>query len=175
MSYKEAVHESMLMLSEDEKVRFIGYSVRYGSMGYNCFKGIPEGQLIETPVAENLMTGLAIGMAIEGYKPILYFERFDFVLNALDGIVNHLDKINRISDKQYNPIVLIRIVIGGGLKKPLYTGPTHTQDFTEALRTMVTFPVVRLRTAVDVIYHYKEASQWKTCMALVEERDLYEA
>ena len=60
-------------------------------------KDVPDDQKIETPVAENLMVGLAIGMSFEGFKPVVYFERHDFMLVAADAISNHIDKIERIS------------------------------------------------------------------------------
>jgi hypothetical protein len=67
---------------------FIGYNVARGdAMG--TLKGIEENQKLETPVAENLMSGLAIGMSFEGFRPVLYFERHDFILVAMDAIVNH--------------------------------------------------------------------------------------
>ena len=65
------------------------------------------------------------------------------MLNALDAIVNHLDKIGTMSQGQFRPAVILRVVVGNQ-HKPLYTGATHTQDFTEAVRRMVNFPVVTL-------------------------------
>jgi hypothetical protein len=74
---------------------FIGYNVARGdAMG--TLKTVPKDQKLETPVAENLMSGLAIGMSFEGYTPVLYFERHDFMLVAADAIGNHIDKIERI-------------------------------------------------------------------------------
>lgn len=139
MTYKEELTAAMDDLSADPLVRFIGYGVSKGrAMG--TLKNVPESQLVETPVAENLMAGLATGMSLSGLRPVVFFERFDFVLNAADAIVNHLDKIERMSEGQFHPAVILRVVVGNS-KKPLYTGETHTQDFTEAFRKM-------LRTAV---------------------------
>ena len=42
MKYQEAIAESMRMLSEDERTRFLGYNVRFGSQAYGTLKGIPE-------------------------------------------------------------------------------------------------------------------------------------
>jgi pyruvate dehydrogenase E1 component beta subunit len=173
MKYKDALRQSMTFLSEDLNCRFLGYNVKYGSKANGTLVNINNNQLIETPVAENLMVGMAIGMSIEGLKPVVYFERFDFILNALDSIVNHLDKIEKLSNNEYNPKVIIRVNIGG-TKKPLFTGLTHTQDFTEVLSKMVSFPVIKLVTVNDIIKYYVLASKWETSMMLIEERDRYE-
>ena len=95
MKYKEAIKKSMEMLAKDKNAVFIGYNVNYGSRMYGTLVDIPKSKCLETPVAENLMAGLSMGMAIEGYKPVLIFERHDFMLNSLDAIVNHLDKIEK--------------------------------------------------------------------------------
>jgi pyruvate/2-oxoglutarate/acetoin dehydrogenase E1 component len=173
MKYKDALKQSMTLLSEDSNCRFLGYNVKYGSKINGTLKDIDENKLIETPVAENLMAGMAIGMSIEGLKPVVCFERFDFILNALDSIVNHLDKMNVISKGEYDPKVIIRVVIGS-IKKPLFTGITHTQDLTESISKMVNFPVIKLSSVDEVIKYYYEASKWKSSMMLIEERDRYE-
>jgi pyruvate/2-oxoglutarate/acetoin dehydrogenase E1 component len=109
------------------------------------------------PVAENLMAGFGVGLSLKGYRPIVFIERMDFLLNALDAIVNHLDKIQRMSSGEFAPSMIIRCIVGN-MNKPLFTGITHTQDFSEALRSMVTFPVVQLKKAEEIIPAYRQAA-----------------
>ena len=52
------------------------------------------------------MVGLAIGMSFEGFKPVVYFERHDFMLVAADAIGNHVDKIERISHGEFKVPVI---------------------------------------------------------------------
>lgn len=172
MLYKDALKISMNNFAKQEKSLFIGYNTRY-TRANNTLIDIPKSQLIETPVTENLMVGMGIGLSLRGYKPLIYFERFDFILNALDAIINHLDKIEILSNKQYSPKLIIRVVIGRK-KSPLYSCPTHIQDFTEAVTDMVTFPVIKLKTSSDVLHYYSLAQKWKTSMILVEKRDYYD-
>ena len=87
MTYKETIKREMENLAKDDRVVFIGYNVGCGSKGGGTFENIPEPQLIEMPLAESLMMGCAVGMALESYKPVVYFERMDFITNALDVIV----------------------------------------------------------------------------------------
>ena len=135
-------------------------------------KNVSESQLIEMPVAENLMASFAIGLSLKGLKPVVFFERFDFVLNAMDAIVNHLDKIDTISHGEFKPTVILRIVVGNR-RKPLFTGKTHTQDFSVALRALVSFPVICLQDASQIGIQYKAAHALlpKHSTALIEYKD----
>ena len=160
-------------LGADPLVRFVGYGVKFGKAG-GTLKNVPESQLVEMPVAENLMCGAAIGMALKGLKPVVFIERFDFILNALDAIVNHLDKLGDISNGEFKPACLFRVVTGNR-NKPLFTGETHTQDFSKAIALMVGFPVHRLNGPELIFDLYKRAHaimpQGRSTM-LVEYKDL---
>lgn len=172
MTYKDALTRSMELLAQDPARRFLGYNVKYGGKANGTLATVPEDRLIETPVAENLVAGLACGMSLEGFKPVVWFERFDFVLNALDAIVNHLDKIKEMSRGEFDPRVIFRCNVGGS-KRPLYTGATHVQDFSSELRCMVSFPVERVRTPDEVIDAYQRAAEADTSYLITEYRDSY--
>lgn len=148
MTYKEKMSAAMLWLSLDHRTRFIGYGLRTGRAG-GTLKGVPESQIIETPVAENLMTGIAIGQSLAGNLPVLYFERMDFMLNAADAIVNHLCAAQHISHGKFLPAVIIRAVVGNKMK-PLFTGRTHTQDFSEAFASIGGLRVVQLEATSEI-------------------------
>mgnify|MGYP001589849578 FL=1 len=171
MKYQEAVKKSMEMLAREENTIFLGYNVCFGSQGYGTFNSIPRNKKIETPVAENLMIGLAIGMSLEGYRPVLFFERHDFMLNASDGIVNHLDKIESMSKGQYKTPVIIRAVVGA--EKPLNPGPQHIQDFTKAFKEMVNFPIYEPKTSSEVLESYQIAKNSEKPVMIIEKRNLY--
>lgn len=173
LTYKEALLQSNTQLATDLKTRFIGYGLQKGR-ALGTLKEVNIAQIIETPVAENLMLGLAIGLSLKGLRPVVFIERMDFILNALDAIVNHLDKANMISHGEFSPAVIIRAVVGNR-HKPLYTGITHTQDFTEGLRQMVSFPVFQLKTSDDVLRAYQSAEDNQSkgiSTLLVEYKDL---
>lgn len=175
-AYKDELARAMAMLAEDPASRFIGYGVKQGrAMG--TLKGVAEEKLVETPVAENLMVGLATGMALMGLKPLVFIERCDFLLNAADALVNHLDKMVMISRGAFSPCAIIRVVVGnrrGGLQ----TGATHVQDFSAAFASMLqTIPVVCLTEAEQIVPAYAEALDKLTACGnhstmLVEYKDL---
>ena len=170
MKYKDAVKESMEVLAA-AKVIFIGYNVRHGS-AYGTLNDIPMEQRLETPVAENLMAGLAMGMSLEGYRPVLFFERQDFLYNALDALVNQADKIEAISDGQFSFPLIIRAVIGG--TTPFYAGITHTSDLTKLCCRMFTFPVVKPMTSGAVLGAYRAAMDYPGPVFISESKELHE-
>lgn len=175
MTYKEALTAAMNELAADPLVRFIGYGVRYGARAMGTLKGVRDDQLIETPTAENLMVGVAIGISLRGFKPVVFVERMDFILNAADAIVNHLDKITKLSDGEFRPAAILRVVVGNR-DKPLYTGPTHCQNFSHAMRQLVSFPVRELCHAKEIAGAYRGAKQMLDDLGqstmLVEMKDL---
>lgn len=173
MTYKEQITHAMTLLSEDPRTRFIGYGLKHGRAG-GTLRDVPESQIIETPVAENLMTGIAIGASLCGLLPVLYFERMDFMLNAADAIANHLDAASEISCGQFRPAVIIRAVVGNK-SKPLFTGKTHTRDFSIAFAGMCSFPVWQLGRTANVLENYAEAKRAQLngeSTMLVEYKDL---
>jgi len=168
-SYKEAMTIAMTELGEQGAI-FIGYNVLKGdAMG--TLKNVAIEQKLETPVAENLMSGLAMGMSFEGFLPVLYFERHDFILNALDAIINHIDKIERISHGEYKVPVIIRAVTADA--GPFYSGITHSQDFTKLLESGVSFPVVDPEQGKDVLRAFRDAIESKRPVIVIERKSRY--
>ncbi len=133
----------MEMLSKKKKTVFLGQSVMYsGNAIYNTLVKVPKKKKIEMPVFEDVQMGLSLGMALNGYVPISCFPRFDFLILACNQLLNHLDKIQKMSKNQFLPKVIIRTSIGS--KKPLDGGPQHTQDYTTIFKKVL--------TEVEVIY-----------------------
>jgi len=173
MTYKESLTAAMTALGRDPRACFLGYGVSNGKAG-GTLAGVAPAQLIETPVAENLMAGLAIGLSLTGKLPLVYFERFDFVLNAADAIVNHLDKMATMSRGEFAPAVILRCVVGN-TRKPLFTGETHVQNFTDAFACMLKMPVMTLHHAAHVESIYGQAREAQLCggsTMIVEYKDL---
>jgi len=169
ISYKDAVIQSMNNLGEEGAI-FIGYTVGKGdAMG--TLKNVSYDQKLETPVAENLMCGLAIGMSFEGFLPVLFFERHDFLLVAMDAIGNHINMIERLSHGEYKVPVIIRAVTADA--GPFYAGPTHSRDLTETLRELVTFPIIDPVTGPDVLRAFKGAKESGRPALIIERKSRY--
>tara|TARA_Y100000034_G_scaffold45936_1_gene56485 strand:+ start:15309 stop:16526 length:1218 start_codon:yes stop_codon:yes gene_type:complete len=171
LTYGGAIKQSMEKLSENKRTIFIGYNIKYGTKAYNTLSNIPKNQLLETPLAENLMSGLAIGLALKNYHPVLFFERHDFMLIALDSLVNHLDKLEGMSEGQFKAPVLIRAVAGE--ETPLYPGPQHIQDFTKAYEDLFSLPIYKPQTARQVLETYQTLGTFKNPAIIIEKKELY--
>jgi len=172
MKYQEAVKQSMEMLAKEPRVIFVGYGLAYKGHAYNTLTEVSREKILETPLAENLMTSLGIGLSLEGYLPVIYFERHDFTLIAMDAIINHLDKINKMSQGDFNTPVIIRVVIGHN--KPIDPGLQHMQDFTAAFKCMAKFPIFEPMNSKEVIETYKSLLETKGPAMVVERKSLYD-
>jgi len=169
ITYREAMNLAMKELGEEGAI-FIGYNVAKGdAMG--TLKEVSAEQKLETPVAENLMSGLAIGMSFEEFLPVLYFERHDFMMVAMDAIVNHIDKIERISHGEFKVPVIIRAVTADG--GPFYSGITHSQDFTEVFKAAVTFPIYDPKSGKEILEAFRNARDSKRPAMIVERKSRY--
>jgi len=157
MKYVEHLVKSMEFLAEDPRTIFIGQSVAYsGNSIYNTLKTIPNDRKIETPVFEETQMGLSIGLAMEGYVPVTCYPRFDFLLLAVNQLVNHLDKMEEMTRGTFKPRVIVRTSIGA--KVPLNGGVQHTKDHTEAFRHLLeNVEVVLLENKEDIFPAYKKA------------------
>ncbi len=154
MSYKEEMIKAMELLAEDPRVIFLGQNISYaGSPAYETMETIPESRKIEMPVAEELQLGMSIGLALEGFIPVSVYPRMDFLMRAMDQLVNHLDKIEEMSTGRFKPKVIIRTIIGA--TSPLHPGAQHCQDHTVTLRYMLSnIDVVKLECPEEIVDTY---------------------
>ena len=157
MKYFDEIKSSMEWLARDPRTVFIGQAVEVpGTAMSNTVKDIPIARRIELPVAEELQMGMSIGLAIQGQVPVSIYPRWNFLLLALNQLVNHLDKIGVMSNSGYQPRVIIRTSIGS--QRPLHPQFQHIGDFTNALRLMcTTVEVVRLDEPRQIFPAYKQA------------------
>ena len=119
----------MKYLAKDKRTLFLGQSVKYsGNAIFNTLKEVDDKK-IELPVFEDVQMGISTGLALQGYIPITCYPRFDFLILAMNQLVNHLDKIRHMSFDEFKPRVIIRTSIGS--KKPLDGGVQHTQNYTK--------------------------------------------
>ena len=173
MNYRDEVVKAMDLLAREEKTIFLGQSIAYpGHVMYGTLENVPMSKRIELPVFEEVQMGMSIGLSLEGYIPISIFPRIDFLIIATNQLVNHLDKIEEMSHGQFKPKVIVRTMVGS--IKPLYPGPQHCQDHTEALRCLLTnVDVVKLTESKDVVPAYRRALKSEKSSVLIEMADLY--
>lgn len=173
MSYFDELTTAMTLLSEHPDTLFCGQSMVYpGNAIYRTLVNVPDEKKIELPVAEEMQMGMSIGLALEGYIPISIFPRFDFLLLAVNQLVNHLDKIGEMSHGEYSPKVIIRTAIGS--VDPLYPGPQHCQDYTLAFQHLLKhIEVIKLESAKQIVPAYNHALLNSQSTLLIEKGELY--
>lgn len=141
----------MALLAAHPQTIFIGQSVAYpGNAIYTLLKDLPADRKIELPVFEETQMGISIGLALEGLVPVSVFPRFNFLILALNQLVNHLDKIPHISHGKLRPKVIIKTMVGSA--RPLDPGIQHRSNFTEAFRKLGTDIVIEDLTEPELVF-----------------------
>lgn len=119
LTYAEALLEAQSqLLSNDERVFVMGEGVDDAGGVFGTTRGLQEEfsarRVFDTPLAENGLTGIAIGAALAGLRPILVHMRVDFVPLTLDQILNHASKWHYMFGGAVHVPVVIRSIIGRG-------------------------------------------------------------
>jgi pyruvate dehydrogenase E1 component beta subunit len=115
-------------MNDDADVFLMGLGVNDPGGVFGTTIGLKEkfgsNRVFETPTAENGMTGIAVGAAIAGSRPISVHQRFDFFLLAMDQLVNSAAKWHFMFGGQFKVPLVIRLVVGRGWGQ----GATHSQN-----------------------------------------------
>lgn len=131
ITYCEAINEALHQEMEaDESLILIGQGVTspwyVGGTCRGLLDRFGSNRVIDTPISENSITGSAIGAALAGLKPILVFPRMDFMMYAMDPIINHAAKWHYMfGGRAHVPLVIWTIMNAGGCQ-----GAQHSQEFT---------------------------------------------
>jgi pyruvate dehydrogenase E1 component beta subunit len=119
LGYAQAIREAHAqLLASDPRVFLIGqglWSPWYaGTSLLDIDKQFGRGRVLDSPVSENATTGAAVGAALAGMRPIVFHPRMDFMLLAVDPIVNQAANWSYMFAGQINVPVVIRAVINRG-------------------------------------------------------------
>ncbi len=117
MSYRDAIREAMAdSLEDDATTVLLGEDVADAGGVFKTSVGLVErfgrDRVFDTPICENGFVGVALGLAVTGYRPIVEIMFSDFLPSAGDAIVNELPKFRFMSGGQCNVPVTVR-AIGG--------------------------------------------------------------
>ena len=155
--YFDELSRAMTYLGEQPDTFFLGQAVAYkGTAMTNTLTGVPRDKLLEMPVDEEMQMGITNGIAVNGTVPISIYPRWNFLLCAVNQLINHLDRLKEYSHGEYAPKAIIRVGIGS--ERPLHPQAQHVGDFTEGFRKMLTnIEVIRLEEPEDVFPAYHKA------------------
>lgn len=173
MKYFDELKKSMEYLARDRKVIFMGQAVKVpGTAMSNTLKNINQKKLIELPVAEEMQMGMTLGYMLNGMTPVSIFPRWNFLLCAINQLINHLDKVKVMTGSYYKSRAIIRTSIGS--ERPLHPQFQHVGDFTNQIKKMCTeIDVVRLDEPNQIFKSYKKALNSRNSTILVEYGDYY--
>ena len=130
IQFREAIQQAMSEeMRLDDSIYLMGEEVAEYNGAYKASKGMldefgPE-RVIDTPIAELGFSGIAIGSAMNGNRPIVEYMTFNFALVGIDQIINNAAKLRQMSGGQFN----IPIVFRGPTASAGQLGATHSQAF----------------------------------------------
>ncbi|MDX1804458.1 MAG: alpha-ketoacid dehydrogenase subunit beta [Alcanivorax sp.] len=129
----EAINHALgQAMEEDDRVVLLGEDIATNGGVFRATEGLKERfglrRVMDTPLAENLIAGLAVGMASQGLKPVAEIQFMGFIYAALEQLISHAARLrNRTRGRLSCPLV-IRAPFGGGIH-----APEHHSESTEAL------------------------------------------
>lgn len=171
LSYMAAIREAIDQAMQlDERVFAIGLDAddRFGVFGSMANLSHPE-RVLGTPISENAMTGVALGAALCGLRPIHVHLRNDFLLVAMDQIVNYVAKWHDMFDGQVRVPLVIRSIIGRGWG----CGAQHSQTLHGLFAHVPGLKVVLPSTPYDVKGLFLSAVKDDSPVVFLEHRWLY--
>ncbi|GIW21961.1 MAG: 2-oxoisovalerate dehydrogenase subunit beta [Candidatus Sericytochromatia bacterium] len=137
----QALKEEM---RRDNKVIILGEDVGLNGGVFRATEGLfqefGEERVIDTPLAESGIIGMAIGMAMYGLRPIPEIQFMDFIYPAFEQIVNEMAKMRYRSGGQYNVPLVLRTPYGGGIRGGHYHSQSSEAYFTHTPGLKVVVP-----------------------------------
>ena len=174
MKYAESLNEALhSLIMQDDRIMVIGEDLLdpYGG-SFKVTKGLSTeypDNIISTPISEAGFTGLAIGMALSGYKPIVEIMFGDFLTLVADQIINGVVKFNWMYGENLIGAFVIRTPMGG------YRGygPTHSQSLETIMFSIPGISVVAPSILHDPGLLLKKSVQLKSPVLFVENKMSY--
>lgn len=129
MTFHEAIRDGLdLCLRHDERVYLMGLGVPDPKGLFGSTVGLVDAhgpaRVRDMPASENAMTGVALGSALAGMRPVLSHQRVDFALLAMEQMVNQVAKWHYMFGGQQSVPLVIRMIVGRGWGQ----GAQHSQS-----------------------------------------------
>src|SRR4051794_27700815 len=172
-TYVKALGEAMARaMREDERVFVLGEDVAEGGP-YTTTAGLAEefgtDRVLNTPISESAIAGVAIGAAQSGLRPVLEIMFIDFITLALDQIFNQAAKAHFMSGGQLTVPMVLRTHGGGGQRG----AAQHSQSMEAWLTPIPGLKVVRPSNAADAAGLLESAIADPNPVVFVENKTLY--
>ncbi|MBI5342180.1 MAG: alpha-ketoacid dehydrogenase subunit beta [Deltaproteobacteria bacterium] len=145
MTLVQAIHDALaLEMERDPRVVLLGEDIGRNGGVFRATEGLwerfgPE-RVIDTPLAEAGIVGMAIGMSLNGLRPVAEIQFADFIFPAFEQIVSELAKFRYRSAGQFIAPVVIRTPSGGGIKGGHYHSQSPEAYFIHTAGLKVAMP-----------------------------------
>ena len=174
LTVREAINNAIAEeMRLDEDVFLMGEEVGEYQGAYKVSQGLLEEfgaeRVIDTPITEHGFTGLAVGAAFAGIKPIVEFMTFNFAMQALDQIINSAAKTNYMSGGQINCPIVFRGPNGAAAR----VAAQHSQDFASLYASIPGLKVIQPFSAEDAKGLLKSAIRENNPVIFLENEILY--
>jgi pyruvate dehydrogenase E1 component beta subunit len=174
LSYANAICEAQIEeMARDEHVFVIGEDVDIEGGVYKLTTGILERfgprRLVGTPISEEAFCGLAVGAAMTGLRPVVEIMYTDFILMAMDPVVNQMAKIHFMSGGEIPIPVTVRAQAGAGTAE----AAQHSQSFEAWFSHTPGFKVCMPATVYDAKGLLKSAIRDGNPVLVIENRVLF--
>ena len=174
MTVREALNEAMVEeMNRDESVFLIGEEVGEYQGAYKISQGMlekfGEKRVIDTPITEHGFTGIAVGAAFGGLRPIVEFMTFNFAMQAIDHIINSAAKTLYMSGGQMGAPMVFRGPNGAAAR----VGAQHSQDYTAWYAMVPGLKVVAPYSAADAKGLMKTAIRDNNPIIFLENEIMY--
>ena len=174
MTVREALNEAMAEeMTRDENVFLIGEEVGEYQGAYKISQGLldkfGEKRVIDTPITEHGFTGIAVGAAFGGLRPIVEFMTFNFAMQAIDHIINSAAKTLYMSGGQMGAPMVFRGPNGAAAR----VGAQHSQDYSAWYAMVPGLKVVSPYSAADAKGLMKTAIRDNNPIIFLENEIMY--
>ena len=142
---REALNQALQQeMQRDQNVYLIGEDIGSYGGAYHITAGLLEEfgakRVVDTPIAEEVVCGIATGSALVGLRPVVEIMTINFILLAMDMILNHAAKYRYMSGGQLKVPIIIRTPGGGGLQQAAQHSQSMETLFTNCAGLKVVMP-----------------------------------
>ena len=174
MTVREALRDAMAEeMRRDETVFVIGEEVAEYQGAYKVTQGLLQEfgarRVIDTPITEHAVTGLGVGAAFAGLKPIVEFMTFNFAMQAMDQLINSAAKTRYMSGGQMHVSAVFRGPNGPAAR----VAAQHSQDYTSWYSHVPGLKVIAPYSAADAKGLLKSAIRDPNPVVFLENEILY--
>lgn len=170
-TYNQSILNTTIeLMQQDSKVVIIGEGVTDPKGIFGTTIGLKEQfgneRVLESPISENAVTGLCLGLSLSGFTPIHVHQRVDFSLYAFDQLINNFAKWNDMFGRSKPLPYICRMIIGQGWGQ----GPQHSQNLQNIFASFPGLNVFTPATANDVRHALLSAYGSRRPSILLEHR-----